>query len=108
KRLLKLWLAYWNFSVIPLRASFVFGLFSAATGVILSIYLIINKILSPDLPVGWSSMMCVLVLLFGIILMVLGIAGEYLGKIILILNNTPQYIIRETANIKEKDKSSEQ
>ena len=32
-----------------------------------------------------------------------GIIGEYLGKIILSLNNTPQYIVRETVNIEEKD-----
>ena len=38
------------------------------------------------------------VVFFGLILMVLGIVGEYLGKIILILNNTPQYIVRETIN----------
>ena len=99
KRLLKLWLAYWNFSIIPLRISFFFGLFAAAAGVVFSVILIINKIMSPDLPVGWSSMMCVLVMLFGIILMVLGIAGEYLGKIILILNKTPQYIVRDKVNI---------
>lgn len=30
--------------------------------------------------------------------MVLGVIGEYLGKIILILNNTPQFIVRDTVN----------
>ena len=68
-------------------------------GVILTIILIINRIIYPDIPLGWSSTMCAMVFLFGIVLMVLGIIGEYLGKIILILNNTPQYIIRETRNL---------
>ena len=99
RKLLKLWLAYWNFSIIPLRISFFFGLFSAGAGVILTIILIINRIIYPDIPLGWSSTMCAMVFLFGIVLMVLGIIGEYLGKIILILNNTPQYIIRETRNL---------
>ena len=103
KRLLKLWLAYWNFSVVPLRMSFFVGLFSFAAGILFTIYIIINKILSPDLPVGWSSTMCIMALLFGVVLMVLGIVGEYLGKIILILNNTPQYVVRETAGI-DQDK----
>ena len=46
--------------------------------------------------------MCVMALFFGIVLMVLGIVGEYLGKIILILNKTPQYIIRETVGFDDK------
>lgn len=99
KKLLKLWLAYWNFSIIPLRVSFFFGLLAAAGGIILTIVLIINRLLYPDIPLGWSSTMCAMVFLFGIVLMVLGIIGEYLGKIILILNNTPQYIIREAIHL---------
>lgn len=95
RKLVHLWLAYWNFSVVPLRVSFYFGLLSASFGLIFTIYLIINKIQNPDLPVGWSSTMCLMTLLFGAVLMGIGIVGEYLGKIILILNNTPQYIIRD-------------
>ncbi len=98
KKLINLWLRYWNFSVIPLRVSFFLGLFAAAAGVLTSIFVVINKIIYPDVPVGWSSTLCVVVLLMGLVLMVLGIIGEYLGKIILILNNTPQYIVRETVN----------
>jgi undecaprenyl-phosphate 4-deoxy-4-formamido-L-arabinose transferase len=96
RKLLKLWMAYWNFSAVPLRMSFYVGTFSLLAGVLFAVYLIINKILSPDLPVGWSSMMCIMALLFGVVLMVLGVVGEYLGKITLILNNTPQYVVRET------------
>lgn len=98
KKLVTLWLAYWNFSVIPLRVSFYLGLGSAAAGVLIAIWLVINKIMDPDIPVGWSSTVCVMVLFFGLVLLMLGVVGEYLGKIILILNNTPQYIVRETVN----------
>lgn len=98
RKLLNLWLAYWNFSVIPLRVSFFLGIFSALAGIIIAILVVINKIIYPDITVGWSSTLCIMVVFFGLILMVLGIVGEYLGKIILILNNTPQYIVRETIN----------
>ena len=47
---------------------------------------------------GWSSLICTMLIFFGLILLVLGIIGEYLGKIILTINNTPQYIVRETIN----------
>ena len=36
-------------------------------------------------------------------LMVLGIIGEYIGKMILILNRTPQYIVRETINVSDEE-----
>ena len=100
RKLLKLWLAYWNFSVVPLRLSFFFGTFSFLLGLVFIVILIINKIMPPGMPVGWSSTMCVLALLFGIVLMMLGVVGEYLGKIILILNKTPQYVVRDTVGIK--------
>ncbi len=98
KKLLNLWLAYWNFSVIPLRISFFLGIFSAIGGVLVALLVVINKILNPDVAVGWSSSLCVMAVMFGLVLMVLGVIGEYIGKIIMILNNTPQYIVRETVN----------
>lgn len=98
KKLLNLWLAYWNFSVIPLRISFFLGIFSAIGGVIVALLVVINKLLHPNVTVGWSSTLCVMVVMFGLVLMVLGIVGEYLGKIIMILNNTPQFIVRETVH----------
>ncbi|MCI9196746.1 MAG: glycosyltransferase family 2 protein [Lachnospiraceae bacterium] len=101
RKLIRLWLAYWNYSVIPLRISAVLGMLSAFGGFIAALVIIIKKMLSPDIPVGWSSIICIMVVFFGLVLMVLGIMGEYLGKVLLTINNTPQYIIRETVNIEE-------
>lgn len=103
KKLIRLWLAYWNYSVIPLRISSVLGGVSACGGFLAALVIIIHKILNPDITVGWSSTICIMVVFFGLVLMVLGIIGEYLGKMILSLNNTPQYIIRETVNLKKKE-----
>ncbi|MDO4306531.1 MAG: glycosyltransferase family 2 protein [Eubacteriales bacterium] len=102
RKLLNLWLAYWNFSVIPLRVSFFLGVFAGIAGVLIAVLVVINKLLHPDVPVGWSSSLCVTVLFFALVLMVLGIIGEYLGKIILILNDTPQYIVRNTVNTEQR------
>lgn len=105
RKLLNLWLAYWNFSVIPLRISFFLGLFAGIAGVLIAVLVVINKIIHPDVPMGWSSTICVTVLFFALVLMVLGIIGEYLGKMILILNNTPQYVVREVVNMDKKTKT---
>ena len=107
RKLVNLWLAYWNFSVLPLRMSFFLGMFAAFAGVLISLLVVINKIMYPDITMGWSSTLCVMVIFFGLVLMVLGIIGEYLGKIILILNNTPQYIVRNTINVEAKSELME-
>lgn len=99
KKLLKLWLAYWNYSVIPLRISSVLGAISALIGFLATICVVIYKLIDPTVTVGWASTICIVTVFAGLILMVLGIIGEYLGKIILIVNKTPQFIIRETINI---------
>jgi len=103
RKLVRLWLSYWNYSVMPLRVSFLIGAASATFGLIVTIWLIYKKITDPVLPMGWASTLCLMTLLFGAVLMVLGVVGEYLGKAILILNRTPQYTIREMINFDEKD-----
>lgn len=103
-KLMGLWLAYWNYSVIPLRISSVLGMFSALGGFLAAVVVVVKKMISPDIPAGWASTICVMVFFFGLVLMVLGIIGEYLGKMLLTLNHTPQYIVRETVNITNMEK----
>ena len=98
KKLIRLWLAYWNYSVIPLRISSVTGGVMAMAGFVAALLTIIRKLVHPGIPVGWSSTICVVTVFAGLILMSLGIIGEYLGKIILTLNHTPQFIVRESIN----------
>ena len=48
---------------------------------------------------GYASMMAALLLFSGIIMMLLGLLGEYIGRMYICINNAPQYAIRETQNI---------
>ena len=102
-KLVKLWLAYWNFSVIPLRVSSVLGILFSCAGFLMAVVTFIRQLVMPSSTLGWASLMCAMTLFFGFVLLVLGIIGEYLGKIMLCINNTPQYIIRETVNIDKED-----
>ena len=103
RKLVRLWLSYWNYSVVPLRISFFIGALAAFFGLIVTIWTIYKKITDPVLPMGWASTLCLTTLLFGAVLMVLGVVGEYLGKAILMLNKTPQYIVREELNTDNKN-----
>lgn len=97
-KLLKLWLAYFNYSVLPLRMASMLGIIAAGTGFLFTVSTALKKLMNPDMPMGWASLMCTMVFFFGLVLLVIGIIGEYLGKAVQALGNTPQYIVRETVN----------
>lgn len=98
-KLVKLWLAYFNYTVLPLRFASAVGIGVAAVGILGGIGTIVHKLIVPDVLVGWSSVICVLLFFFGLVLLVLGIIGEYLGDLVLSANSTPQYVERDTINL---------
>lgn len=99
KKLVRQWMAYFNFSVIPLRIASVIGVISACVGFVMAIVTIVRKLLDPTMLMGWSSTISLMVFFFGLVLMVLGIIGEYVGDLVLAVNGTPQYIVREKVNL---------
>ena len=52
---------------------------------------------------GFSSLMAATVFFGGMIMLMLGLIGEYVGRIYICLNNSPQYVIREKLNFDEED-----
>lgn len=101
KKMLKLWInGFTAFSVKPLRISTVIGLFTAIIGFIYGICIIIHKIfIHTSILPGYSSLMAVLLFIGGIILLMLGLIGEYIGRIYICINNSPQYVIKEKYNL---------
>ena len=101
-KLVKLWLnGFTSFSVKPLRISSFVGFACSFFGFIYGIILIIKKLTNQTQVLGYSSIMSVLLFLGGIILIVLGLIGEYLGRIYISINNSPQYVIKNKINIHE-------
>ena len=94
--LLGLWLnGFTAFSIKPLRVATACGGFCAVAGFLYGIYTIIKKLVNPAVPMGWSSTMAALVFIGGMLMLMLGLIGEYLGRIYISLNNAPQYVVRE-------------
>ena len=104
KKMLNLWInGFTAFSIKPLRISTVAGIIIAALGFIYGIYIIIHKlIVHTTVLQGYSSLMAVMLFIGGIIMMMLGMIGEYIGRIYISINNSPQYVIKEKVNIKDK------
>ena len=109
KKLLGLWFnGFTAFSVKPLRIATAIGSICAAIGFLYGIYTVIKKIfINPDVPMGFSSTMAAIVFFGGMIMLMLGLIGEYIGRIYISLNNSPQYVIREKIGASEEDATDE-
>lgn len=103
KKLLGLWFnGFTAFSVKPLRIATAVGCFSAGAGFLYGFYTIVKRLVNPDVPMGFSAMMSAIVFFGGMVMVMLGLIGEYVGRIYISLNNSPQYVVREKINIDEK------
>lgn len=96
-----------NFTSIPLRASAVMGIGLTGIGLLYGLILIIRKLINPSIVLGYASLMAVVLLLGGVILIALGLAGEYIGSIYMILSDMPQYTIREIIHSDEHSDEKE-
>jgi len=102
KALLALWFnGFTAFSIKPLRFATLVGVFCAVAGFVYGVYTVIKRLIIPDVPVGFSALMSSLVFIGGMIMLMLGLIGEYVGRIYISLNNSPQYVIREIIGQKE-------
>lgn len=105
KKLLSLWFnGFTAFSVKPLRVATVVGMLFAAAGFLYLVYTLVNRFINPNVPIGWSSMMAVLLVVGGCILFMLGLIGEYIGRIYISLNNSPQFVIKKVTGGKDEQK----
>ena len=103
-KLLGLWFnGFTAFSIKPLRIATVIGVVSACAGFLYGIYTVLKKFFNPAVPVGFSALMASLVFFCGLILLMLGLIGEYIGRIYISMNNSPQYVIRECVDERDGD-----
>lgn len=85
-----------GFSTAPLKLSLIIGTFSSCIGLIYAVYIFIRTlIIGADVP-GYPSIICAILIIGGLILFSLGIAGEYISRIYLEVKHRPIYIIDET------------
>ncbi len=98
KKLLGLWMnGFTAFSVVPLRIATYIGVLSATVGFTYGVYIVVRRLLFHNIAAGWSSTVAVMLFMSGVILCVLGLVGEYVGRIYMCINNTPQYVVKEVA-----------
>lgn len=112
KKLFRLWKnGITSFSTQALSLSVYLGSFCAVAGFLYAAVIFVRKMMHPKMMIGYASIMIVMLVLSGIIMLLLGILGEYLGKIFLILVHLPNYYVRDEVLNKycmlEEDEKSE-
>lgn len=101
-KLINLWVnGFTSFSVKPLRIATLIGAFCAFMGFCYGIYTIVKKFVNPAVPMGFSSLMSAVVFIGGMQMLLLGLIGEYIGRVYVCMNNSPQYVIKEIVNVEQ-------
>lgn len=96
-RLVSLWLKMaTSFSILPLRIATYLGFVLAAVSILMAIFFIAIKIIHPEIPPGWASVIVIILFVGGIQTFCIGMVGEYLGRAYLKLNRKQQFVIGST------------
>ena len=96
KKMIELWLnGFTSFSVKPLRIMSVIGIIVAILGFFYGLFVIISKLVDPSINAGYSSIMAIMLFMFGVLFFFMGIIGEYVGRIYISLNKAPQFVVRQ-------------
>mgnify|MGYP000886101578 FL=1 len=80
------------YSVQPLRAAFYVGVFSALLAVLIFLHVLYETLSGETVP-GWSTIVVCSLFFGGMQLMMLGICGEYIARILQEVKNRPLYLI---------------
>lgn len=94
-KLFGLWMnGFTAFSVKPLRLASYAGMLCAFVGFSFGVWAIVNKlVIHPDAPLGYSSLMATLLFIGGMLMLILGLIGEYIGRIYICINRSPQFVV---------------
>jgi undecaprenyl-phosphate 4-deoxy-4-formamido-L-arabinose transferase len=108
RKLVRLWLnMFLNFSIKPLRLSVYVGLLASGFSVVALIAIVIDKLwITRNVTLGVPTVLASIVFFAGVELMILGLVGEYLGRLYLDHTGTPQYVVRYTVQAGCKTESS--
>jgi polyisoprenyl-phosphate glycosyltransferase len=83
-----------NFTVFPLRLATILGLLFSVFSVLVGVYFLLQYYFNNIIVSGFTSLILSITFFSGIILFIMGIIGEYIGRIFMNLNEKPQYIVR--------------
>ncbi len=96
-----------SFSFKPLKLATILGVLASAAGFIYLLYALYQKFFTDSTVAGWTSLVTLILIFNGLVLIMLGIIGEYIGRIYDETKNRPLYVIRESVNFDDKEKDKD-
>ena len=100
RKMISLWLnGFTAFSIKPLRIASILGFLTSIGGFSYLIFIIMKRLQNPEFYTGYTLLAASFFFIGGMIMLLLGMLGEYIGRIYMNINNKPQYAIRESFNL---------
>ncbi|MHC1704352.1 MAG: glycosyltransferase family 2 protein [Tenuifilaceae bacterium] len=87
-----------SFSVRPLYFSIQIGFIIAILSFLYAVYALYIRLFTDTTIPGWTSLLIIVSFIGGIQLIMIGILGEYVGKIFMAQKKRPNYIVKEKSN----------
>jgi glycosyltransferase involved in cell wall biosynthesis len=102
RKMLRLaWNGISSFSIVPLRAGILLGIVTSLIAFLELIYAVTAKLVWNQTVPGWASAVSLVSLLFGILFILVGILGEYIGRILVEVRGRPRYLVSELTGFAE-------
>lgn len=89
---------FFGYSILPLRLATFVGFFGAAVAMVFSLFFFANWLAGSGAPAGYTSIILAILASTSLILIVVGIVGEYLGRAFAALSGRPMYLVRSSTN----------
>ena len=95
-----------SFSVIPLQIGIWVGLATSLIAFLELIYILVVYLRGGGVP-GWASTITVISFMFGVLFIIVGVIGAYLGSIFETMKNRPRFLIRKDCGFRSDSESNE-
>lgn len=95
------WRGVSSFSIVPLRIGVLIGFAASGLSFLGVLYAIFGKLIEGHAVPGWASSVAILSFLFGVLFVLLGLLGEYLGRVLLEVRQRPRFLISEHLGIND-------
>jgi len=92
---------YVGFSSFPLRLAAWLGMLAASAGFLMTIWVVLIRITKPHIPQGWASTSALILFMGGVQMIMLGVIGEYLGRVYDEVRGRPLYLVSSRVGFTE-------
>ncbi len=106
-KLIALWSNIMGYSIVPLRIATRVGAFISILSILGAVAIVLKKIFAPTSAVGWYSLIVSIFFLSCLIMLFLGLIGEYLGRMFQGMTRDPQFVVRQFYQGRDKEAEKE-